>query len=70
MNGSINLVTLYNKVPYLKKINQGKSGRARSGPSRLPQRDAKQQCKGRQPEDGETKIQMSGSSCWTEPCGS
>jgi cell surface protein SprA len=24
MNGNINLVTLYNKVPYLKKINQGK----------------------------------------------
>jgi cell surface protein SprA len=44
LNGSLNLVTLYNKVPYLKKINQKTQGRSESrGPSmRPPETDKKQ----------------------------
>jgi cell surface protein SprA len=46
MNGSFNMVNLYNKVPYLKKVNAGKNPMDnRSAQARLPQRDAKQQAK-------------------------
>jgi cell surface protein SprA len=34
LNGSVNMVTLYNKIPYLKKINQATQGRSENrGPS-------------------------------------
>jgi cell surface protein SprA len=44
LNGSINLVTLYNKVPYLKQINQKTQGRSENrGPAqRNPEADKKQ----------------------------
>jgi cell surface protein SprA len=43
LNGSLNLVTLYNKVPYLKKINQNTQGRSENrGPSQRPEPDKKQ----------------------------
>ena len=44
LNGSLNLITLYNKVPYLKKINQKTQGRSENrGPSmRTPEPDKKQ----------------------------
>jgi len=43
LNGSINLVTLYNKVPYLKKINQKTQGRSENrGPAQRPEADKKQ----------------------------
>ena len=38
LNGNFNLVTLYNKVPYLKKINQG-SGRNADKPKPKPAKD-------------------------------
>ena len=34
LNGSLNMITLYNNVPYLKRVNQGKRPGARKGPAR------------------------------------
>jgi len=34
LNGSFNLLTLYNNVPYLRKVNQGKKAGGRRGPQR------------------------------------
>jgi cell surface protein SprA len=46
LNGSLNLVTLYNKVPYLKKINQKTQGRSENrGPSMKPPEKDKNQPK-------------------------
>ncbi len=43
LNGSFNFVNLYNKIPYLKRINTGaqKNPNNARGPSRMPEKNAK-----------------------------
>ena len=60
-NGQFNMVTLYNKVPYFKKVNQARSGR-RPPPKRAPQRKPgasnREEEKGKKKEYKKENIEM------------
>ncbi len=63
LNANLNFLTLYNNVPYLRKVNQGKKGGGRRGPQRPQSRVEEEEGNGDDPanEDDKKKKKAEGS---------